>query len=266
MRVQTEEWRRFITGVRMYKGKKRFFYNGDQLWDDDRNNIVIYDRDERESWEVIIVLPGVREITYNTFRNCTNVKIVIMADTVKRIERWAFEGCKSLMFVRLSRNIEYIGVRTLAYCKSLTSIYISESCREIGWGAFYGCKKLIILSVPQHTSLGNFLIDDSDLLSELNIPDLLSELNIPNHEKVNSWIKSINKEEEFELHLECASYGPSGEVICSILKEQGLSYFHEENKIGITAFQYLKANPFFEIEEQHLINKFVLGMIGETIT
>ena len=71
MRVQTEEWRRFIPGVRMYKGKKTLFYNGEILFDsyiyeygeDDEDEIfLIYNEEERKSWEVIIVLPGVDSI------------------------------------------------------------------------------------------------------------------------------------------------------------------------------------------------------------
>ena len=65
MRVQTEEWRKFIPGIRMYKGKKTYFYNGEKLWDvtdDWEDQLLVHDKDERNSWEVIIVLPGVEVI------------------------------------------------------------------------------------------------------------------------------------------------------------------------------------------------------------
>ena len=61
MRVQTEEWRRFIPGIRMYKGKKTYFYNGEKLRDDDYDSLI-YSWEERLTWEVIIVLPGVEVI------------------------------------------------------------------------------------------------------------------------------------------------------------------------------------------------------------
>ena len=108
MRVQTEEWRRFIPGVRMYKGKKTLFYNGEILWENGKS--LIYDQEKRQSWEVIIVLPGVQVIPENTFLYCRNVKVVIMADAVRRVERGAFIWCLSLKFVRLSTNLEFIGV------------------------------------------------------------------------------------------------------------------------------------------------------------
>ena len=69
MRVQTEEWRRFTPGVRMYREKKTLFWNGQPL---------VHNQEERDSWEVIIVLPGVEVIPEMTFSGCRNVKTVII--------------------------------------------------------------------------------------------------------------------------------------------------------------------------------------------
>ena len=117
----------------MYKGKNTFFYNGEILWEGDEwdGNPLIYDWEERESWKVIVILPGVEVIPTNTFRCCKNVKTVIMADTVRRIENEAFEECWSLKFVKLSRSLEYIGEWVFNWCESLTSIFIPPSCRKI---------------------------------------------------------------------------------------------------------------------------------------
>ena len=79
MRVQTEEWRRFIPGVRMYKGKKTLFYNGEKLMDEYEGHPLIYDREEMKSWEVIIVLPGVEMIPEYTFAGCKHTTIGIKA-------------------------------------------------------------------------------------------------------------------------------------------------------------------------------------------
>ena len=111
MRVQTEEWRRFIPGIRMYKGKMTLFWNGEKLHDDENYEFLLYDRKERHKWEVIIVLPGVEVIPWFTFKSCENVKTVIMSDTVRRIEHHAFLKCFFLKFVnahsaRLSKSID----------------------------------------------------------------------------------------------------------------------------------------------------------------
>ena len=90
MRIQTEEWQSFTPWIRLYKGKKTFFYNGEKLWegDDIRGRELIYNYEERNSWEVIIVLPGVEVIPTDTFYNCRNIKTVVMADTVKKLKSW----------------------------------------------------------------------------------------------------------------------------------------------------------------------------------
>ena len=226
MRVQTEEWRRFIPGIRMYKGKKTFFYNGERLFEGSPHNRknLVYDKAERKSWEVIIILPGVEKIPDGTFSQCKKLKTVIMADSIKKISWGAFSWCSRLEFVKLSKNLEFIGDFAFCDCKSLTSIFIPPSCKVIDEYAFSRCcRNLIFLKV------------------------------------------SHNKEEEFELHRECASCDPSEDVIYGILKERGLSSFNVKNKIGITASRYLDENPFCEIEEKKLVNRFILDMMGEII-
>ena len=71
-------------GVYIYRGKRTLFWNGEKLRGDDE--YLIYNNEERDSWEVIIILPGVEIIPEGTFGNCENVETVIMSDTVQRIE------------------------------------------------------------------------------------------------------------------------------------------------------------------------------------
>ncbi|GFH47860.1 leucine-rich repeat domain-containing protein [Chaetoceros tenuissimus] len=263
MRVQTEEWRRFIPGVRMYKGKKTLFYNGEKLswW----NESLDYNQEERESWEVIIILPGVEVIPWGTFLCCKNVKTVIMSDTVKRIENMAFQLCTSLSYVRLSTNLEYIGQLSFQFCSSLTSIFIPPTCREIGDCAFQWCPKLIILAVPQHTQLGEKVIAITALIRASPIEtNWIGGYENTSDEVVNEWIKNRHAENEFILHRACSSYNPLDEVIFDIIKRQGLKAFKRPDSIGVTASQYLSENPFAEIEEQKIIKHYILDMVGES--
>lgn len=215
---------------------------------------LIYDKEERQTWEVIIVLPGVEIIPNYAFKGCRNVKTVIMrSDTVQRIERFAFSSCTSLEFVKLSTTLEYIGEWAFCFCSYLNAIFIPKSCRKIDYRAFEGCKKLVVfLNVRQHTQFAYGVIAHTALLCHYNGKDTW------NHKKVISWIKSMNQEKEFELHCECSSCDPSEDIIYGVLKERGFSSFHVKNKIGISAYEYLRVNPYFEFEEQKLINKFVL--------
>ena len=263
MRVQTEEWRRFIPGVRMYKGKMTLFYNGEILSGDGEN--LIYTDEERLKWEVIIVLPGVEIIPEYTFLGCENVKVVIMADTVRRIEKEAFCRCMSLEFVKLSRNLEYIGYISFSHCKSLISIFIPPSCREIGREAFRDCKKLIIFTVPRHTTLGNKLIANTALF-EASPYDSDQNGFYFNIEGVNQWIKNINgNNEEYALHRACSAFNPISDIIYEIIKRQGLVSFQKKNIVGITPLRYLEENPFADIDQQKLVKRYILEMMGETV-
>ncbi|GFH57150.1 leucine-rich repeat domain-containing protein [Chaetoceros tenuissimus] len=276
MRVQTEEWRRFIPGIRMYKGKKTLFYNGEKLVHmEGREGDMLgcpryfnYDQDERQSWEVIIVLPGVEVIPEFTFFYCENVKTVIMADTVKRIEDYAYWCCKRLVRAKLSTNLEYIGYAAFGVCLSLTSIFIPPSCTEIGGGAFKTCTRLMILHVPQQTQIGEIMIEDTALIRaspfEVN---QYGSYNANISENVNEWIKNINGNgDQFALHRACSSDNPITNNLHEIVQAQGLSAFKKENQIGVTPVQYLEANPFAEdIDQRSFLRWYVMQKMGEVV-
>ncbi|GFH61968.1 hypothetical protein CTEN210_18444 [Chaetoceros tenuissimus] len=228
--VQTEEWRRFIPGIRMYKGKMTYFYNGEILWDVLNGDHLIYNWEERQSWEVIIILPGVEVIPEDTFNECENVKTVIMADTVNRIEELAFDLCESLVFIGLSRNLKYIGDYAFQNCSSLPTIFIPPSCREV-WTA-------LIKKSPIDTDQNN-------------------QYDSAYEEEVVRWVKSINNEEEYALHWACTSFNPLSE------NSKAKRYQSHENAIGITPSQYLAANPFADISEKEIVNRYILDMMGE---
>ncbi|GFH49995.1 hypothetical protein CTEN210_06471 [Chaetoceros tenuissimus] len=268
MRVQTEEWRRFIPGNRMYKGKKTLFYNGEIIFSFDIENQepLIYNWEERWSWEVVIVLPGVRVIHRYTFKECFNIKTVIMADSVTTIEYWAFSHCTNLVDVRLSRNIAYIENSTFYLCKNLVSMFIPPSCRQIGMYAFRGCEKLIMLSVHPNTMLEEDVIVGTALIEKSPF-EKLPNGTYPVYDDINGWIKSINNGRKCSLHrICCSTYEnevlPISEAIYEVVKEQGLQMLQVENKIGVTPLQYLAENPYLEnIDEMKMLRRYMLEMI-----
>ena len=259
MRVQTEEWRRFIPGVRMYKGKKTLFYNGEILVDDEieeNEGYLLYNREERQSWEVIIVLPGVEIIPDGTFSNCDKIEAVIMSDTVRRIEdTHVFYGCYKLSYVRLSRNLEYIGDNAFMHCHSLTSIFIPPTCTKIGNYAFGGCERLIIFSAPHQTQFGHEAIGGTAFIEAFS----------STNEEVSDLIRHLHADNRFSLHRACSSYNPLDEVILGIIKRQGLKPFQEPDRVGVTALQYLYQNPYSEVKEQKIIKRYILDLMGEII-
>ena len=264
-KLTSREWAENVAlgpGVRMFRGKKTLFWNGEELWEGGLyGHPIIYNKEERDSWEVIIVLPGVEIIPAYIFL-CLNVETVIMADTVKRIEEFAFDSCSSLKFVKLSRSLEYIGFAAFRHCTSLTSIFIPPSCQEIRTSAFYDCKKLIILSIPQYTQLGEDVIARTALIQASHF----EEDEYKNHEQVNEWIKNINSYyEEYALHKACSAFNPQAESIYAIVKRVGIQAFQEPNSIGITPAQYLDANYFAQVDQTKIINRYILDLMGEIV-
>ncbi|GFH57163.1 hypothetical protein CTEN210_13639 [Chaetoceros tenuissimus] len=272
MRVQTEEWQRFIPGVRMYKGKKTLFYNGEILSKEiplqyygQGIEFLIYDEEERQSWEAIIVLPGVEVIAYLTFVDCIKVEAVIMADSsVRRIEESAFQDCYKLAYVKLSRNLEYIG-RVAFFSTSLISVFIPPSCTRIDSQAFNSCDELIIFHVPQDTELYGWDVFHGTNLLGISPVEMNNEREVEDMDnEVSDWIKNINNDEQYALHRACSSFDPSEDYIYGIVqRERSLAIFKQKNSIGITPSQYLSANPYAEVTEQMIIKRFVLEIMGE---
>ncbi|GFH58402.1 hypothetical protein CTEN210_14878 [Chaetoceros tenuissimus] len=259
MKVQTEEWCRFIPGVRMWKGKMTLFYNGEKLFDFESREYLVYSKEERDSWEVIVLLPGNEVIPEWTFKFCMNVKFVIMANTVRRIEFAAFSHCTSLVYIQLSRNLEYIGDLVFHFCTSLTPIFIPPSCTWIGGWAFQGCFKLIILSVSQNTQLGDDVIANTALIRASPFPT-------ENQEEVKQWIKNINQGEIYSLHRACSTLNPPLENdIIATMRRQGLGALRALNSIGLTPLQYLEANPYANIDQKSIMKKFILETMGEVV-
>ncbi|GFH57036.1 hypothetical protein CTEN210_13512 [Chaetoceros tenuissimus] len=244
-------------GIHNFKRKVTLIYNGKKCWkssQDKNTGKILLNNVERDTIEVIIILPGVYTIRGSRFHGF-NVKTVIMADTVRRVEKYAFYSCNNLEFVRLSRNLVYIGYKAFGYCESLPSIFIPPSCREVDDYAFQDCKKLIIFNVPRQTQLGRNMI----------MHTALERASPFSYQPSSQWIKNVNMDNNYALHRECASMNPSEEVIYAILKERGQKSFQLKNKVGVAASRYLCENPYTDITEQKLIKRYVLELMGEIV-
>ncbi|GFH52550.1 hypothetical protein CTEN210_09026 [Chaetoceros tenuissimus] len=244
-------------GVHMYKGKRTLFYKGEKLWKTDSRwygaqlweggierygGPINYSEEERESWEVIIVLPGVEIIPNQTFMYCTKVEVIIMADTVTRVERFALSECHSLKFIRFSRNLEYIGDSAIRYCTSLTSVFIPDSCGEIHDWVLDGCEKLTIFNVPRdHIELGINVIAKTALIKHSPFQTDKNWDYFEQEKEVNEWIKTRHK--KFPLHQLCCSENPTFNQNIPT-KEQCL----EKDDCGWTPLIYLMYNYTVEFD------------------
>ena len=248
-----------------FEGAAEGYYDNDEKesWEDWplSDECKIYWKD-RQSWQQIIVIEGVTEIPEMTFHRCENIKRVIMADTVIRIERNAFYCCFNLIYIKLSIYLEYIGVGTFGFC-DLISVFIPPNCREIGGYAFDENKNLTIFNVSQHTAIGEDIIKRAKLLQDSHF-----ELNERGYyhnqsEEVNNWLKNMNNDDEYSLHRACASFQPLKEVLLTIVRAKGIGAFQMKNEAGITPSQYLKENPYADVEEMDIVRDYVMKMMGE---
>lgn len=237
MLVHTKERQLFRPGVRMHKGLKTLFYNGEKLCISsgiDGKDLIykIYDIKERQTWEQVVVLPGVKIIPYRTFYCCRNIKRVIMSDSVKRIAHRAFWLCESIVFLNLSRNLKVIDELAFAGCTSLHCVFIPVSCTYIDDHAFHGCTKLLIFNVPNHIQLEHGVILKTALMEHSPFQTSTIDDRFNFHE-VNEWIKY--RHDKLPLHKICCSEHP-------ILEQYSQRDWITKDDCRLTPMHYLAAN------------------------
>ncbi|GFH58504.1 hypothetical protein CTEN210_14980 [Chaetoceros tenuissimus] len=216
---------------------------------------------ERLSWQQVIVVEGVTEIPENTFKYCRNIQKVIFANTVVRIENRAFQYCFGLVYIKLSIHLEYIGIGAFSCC-NLSSVFLPPRCAEVGKYAFDCNTNLAIVHVPQNVELGTRVFDETKLIIDSPFANESGRYNL-SHEAFQEWIKNINNDDKYALYRACCSFQPSKQVSLTILEEQGIGGFNIENAAGITPSQYLKENPYVDIDEMDMIRDYTLKLMGK---
>ncbi|GFH50115.1 hypothetical protein CTEN210_06591 [Chaetoceros tenuissimus] len=243
--ISEEEWEAIGKkgpGVRMYRGLRTYFYNGEELWNTALDKPLVHTDAEWQSWQQLIILPGVEEIPDHTFTGCENVEIVFMHDSTKRMGKKCFYGLTKLSFVQLSRHLEYIGAYALSCCALIWSLFIPSTCRQICKNAFEGCDMLIILSVHENTELGNKVIKGTALLAASPFAEMTRSDTYDDYQ-VNKWIK--NRHDNFRIHEICCSETPRFSKDSIVPNKYNC---HEQDDSGLTALHYLVINPFADFE------------------
>ena len=119
----------------------------------------------------------VTTIGNNAFRNCKNIKSVILPNGVVYIENYAFSGCDKLSSISIPSNVKSIGEYSFQSCTKLTSIVIPNSVTAVGRCAFYGCSGLSSVSIGNNVkTIGVSAFDDCIKLTSITIPDSVTSL------------------------------------------------------------------------------------------
>ncbi|MBR5062390.1 MAG: leucine-rich repeat protein [Prevotella sp.] len=82
---------------------------------------------------------GVTNIGSYTFRNCTNLSEVKIANSVETIGKMAFYNCPSLQSIVIPEGVSYIDYRTFRNCTSLSTVYLPGSLTSMNDDAFGNC-------------------------------------------------------------------------------------------------------------------------------
>lgn len=121
-----------------------------------------YTNPHYQSIESDLVVP--EEVAYNgknylvtiigidAFKECTQLKSVVIGNSVTTIMDGAFCMCSELTTVYLGNSLVSIGQNAFNNCSNLTSVDIPNSVVSIGASAFYGCRKLSSIIIPKHVS------------------------------------------------------------------------------------------------------------------
>jgi hypothetical protein len=93
-------------------------------------------------------IPGLDEIKYATFYDCSQLKTVNLDEGVEEIGESAFEGCTSIYEILIPPAVKSIMGGAFGRCSQLTTVILGEGLEEIGKSAFGDCRSLHEISIP----------------------------------------------------------------------------------------------------------------------
>ena len=89
----------------------------------------------------------VTHISYDAFRDCTNINNITIPNSVTEILSQAFLGCSNMTSINMGNNITRIGNLAFGYCSSLTNITIPSKVNYIDEYIFYECTNLTSVEI-----------------------------------------------------------------------------------------------------------------------
>lgn len=98
----------------------------------------------------ISIPDDIQIIGRESFKDCENLKSIIVQASVTSIEAKAFRKCYELISITLPKygKLATIGEHAFSSCKKLTSITIPNCVISIGNGAFEWCENLRTITIP----------------------------------------------------------------------------------------------------------------------
>lgn len=112
-----------------------------------------------------------------TFKECYDLKNVVIGNSVMTIGNEAFAYCGELKSVNIPKYVNYIGDEAFNECSSLTSIDIPNSVTYLGNLAFFCCYSLANLTIGNSvTTIGAMAFAGCSSLTSLDIPNSVTSI------------------------------------------------------------------------------------------
>ena len=105
----------------------------------------------------------IQEIPFATFRDCTQLKTVILKEGLQVIDTSAFDNCRSLTKVQVPSTLGSIGICAFEDCVNLCDIDLSNAVSVIEHQAFKNCKALKELNLGKVVDIGSNAFWESGL-------------------------------------------------------------------------------------------------------
>ncbi len=125
-----------------------------------------------------IILPdSIREIQNSAFSYCTSLESINIPAGVTSIGNYAFDSCTSLESINIPVGITSIGDYAFEDCTALKSVVIPQSVTNIGYAAFSRCDKLVSIDIPMGVSMiSNSTFENCTSLTAINIPTSVRQI------------------------------------------------------------------------------------------
>ena len=125
-----------------------------------------------------IILPdSITEIQNSAFSYCTSLESINIPAGVTSIGNYAFDSCTSLESINIPMGITSIGDYAFEDCTALKSVVIPQSVTNIGYAAFSRCDKLVSIDIPMGVSMiSNHTFENCISLTAINIPTSVRQI------------------------------------------------------------------------------------------
>lgn len=214
---------------------------------------------------VFTVREGTKKIAAHCFKNCHDLKEIVLPSTIDTIERRLFEECVNLENIKLPEHIVYIGEGAFMNCKKLKILNIPLSVNSIDINPFCGCNELRII-VPQNHEFfyehdgylinkkTNTLVSYTGKQENIVIP---SDIGIIGESAfaLNKYVKTVDMIETYIVEIRSFAFSDCNNI-------QSIALPKSLDRLG-------KCNPFigihFKNSERHEINSNYVNDYGYLI-